>query len=309
MKAMRLADSGDSSALVEEDIPRPLPGRGEVLIKVYAVGVTSKELLWYPTTHDKNGERRRRAVPGHEFSGVVAAVGDDVDHFVVGQEIYGMNDWFADGATAEFCITQPANIASKPVTLTHIEAASVTISALTAWQGLFERAKLRPGEHVLVHGGAGGVGLFAIQLARFAGAQVTTTASSRNSEFVRQLGAERAIDYRAMPFEKQVTEVDVVFDTVGGETLRRSWSVLKPGGRMVTVAADSEAIMDERTKQGFFIVEANGEQLARIGRMLDAGELRTEVDAVLLLHRAAEAYAGTVKERRGRGKLVISVDA
>jgi len=249
MKAMRLADSGDSSALVEEDIPRPLPGRGEVLIKVYAVGVTSKELLWYPTTHDKNG------------------------------------------------------------TLTHIEAASVPISALTAWQGLFERAKLRPGEHVLVHGGAGGVGLFAIQLARFAGAQVTTTASSRNSEFVRQLGAERVIDYRAMPFEKQVTEVDVVFDTVGGETLRRSWSVLKPGGRMVTVAADSEAIIDERTKQGFFIVEANGEQLARIGRMLDAGELHTEVDAVLPLHRAAEAYAGTVKERRGRGKLVISVDA
>jgi NADPH:quinone reductase-like Zn-dependent oxidoreductase len=174
---------------------------------------------------------------------------------------------------------------------------------------LFERAKLGPGEHVLVHGGAGGVGLFAIQLARFAGAQVTTTASSRNSEFVRQLGAERVIDYRAMPFEKQVTEVDVVFDTVGGETLRRSWSVLKPGGRMATGAADSEAIIDERTKQGFFIVEANGEQLARIGRMLDAGELRTEVDAVLPLHRAAEAYAGTVKERRGRGKLVISVDA
>jgi NADPH:quinone reductase-like Zn-dependent oxidoreductase len=309
MKAMRLADSGAAPTLIEEDIPRPLPGRGELLIRVYAAGVTSNELLWYPTTHDKNGEIRRRAVPGHEFSGVVAALGEDADRFAVGQEIYGMNDWFADGATAEFCITQPANIASKPVTLTHIEAASIPISGLTAWQGLFEHAKLQAGEQVLVHGGAGGVGLFAIQLARFAGARVTTTASSRNYEFVMKLGAERVIDYRAMSFEKQVAEVDVVFDTVGGETLRRSWSVLKPGGRMITVAADSETKIDERIKQSFFIVEANGEQLSRIGRMLDAGDLRTEVDAIIPLHRAAEAYAGMVKERHGRGKLVISVAA
>src|SRR5215467_14508598 len=122
MKAMRLADSGATSVLVEEDVPQPQPGRGELLIQVHAAGVTSKELVWYPTTHKKSGERRTRAIPGHEFSGVVAAVGQDTAGFDVGQEVYGMNDWFSDGATAEYCITQPSSIAPKPTGLTHVEA-------------------------------------------------------------------------------------------------------------------------------------------------------------------------------------------
>jgi NADPH:quinone reductase-like Zn-dependent oxidoreductase len=228
VKAMRLADLTGSPSLCEKDIPRPEPGRGELLIQVHAAGVTSKELLWYPTTHSKNGGTRRGAVPGHEFSGVVAAVGEDMKGFTPGQEVYGMNDWFADGATAEFCITQPTSVASKPAKLTHVEVASVPIAALTAWQGLFQRARIKAGEHVLVHGGAGAVGLFAIQLARFGGAQVTTTASTRNLEFAKQLGAEQVIDYHATPFEREVSAMDVVFDTVGGETLQRSWDVLKP---------------------------------------------------------------------------------
>ena len=308
MKAIRLTDSLGSQVLVEDDIPRPRPARGELLIQVCAAGVTSKELLWYPTTHKKSGETRRRAVPGHEFSGVVAAVGEDVNGVTRGQEVYGMNDWFADGATAEFCITTPAGVAPKPAKLTHVEAASVPIAALTAWQGLFERAKLQPGEQVLVHGGAGAVGMFAIQLARHRGAQVTTTASAGIFEFVKQLGAERVIDYHTTRFEEQIgAEMDIVFDTIGGETLQRSWSVLKPSGRMVTIAADSEMTSDDRVKRAFFIVEPNREQLIRIGQMLDGGELRTEVDTVLPLDRAAEAYAGSLKRRRGRGKLVIAV--
>ena len=305
MKAMRLSDTGSAPTLIEEEIPQPRPGRGELLVRVYAAGVTSKELLWYPTTHNTNGEPRRRAVPGHEFSGVVAAAGKDVTGIAIGQEIYGMNDWFADGATAEFCLTQPSSVAPKPVNLTHAEAASVPIAALTAWQGLLDRAKLRAGERVLVHGGAGAVGMFAIQLARLHGAQVTTTASAHNFEFVKQLGAERVIDYYATPFEKTVAAMDVVFDTVGGETLERSWGVLKPGGRMITIAADSEATSDERVKQAFFIVEPNHEQLSRIGNMLDMDELRTVVDAVLPLAQASAAYTGAVKQRRG--KLVIAV--
>ena len=305
MKAMRLSDATLAPTLVEADIPQPQPGRGELLVQVYAAGVTSKELLWYPTTHNKNGEPRSRAVPGHEFSGVIAAVDEDVRGFVIGTEVYGMNDWFADGATAEFCITQPSSVAPKPAKLTHVEAASVPIAALTAWQGLIDRAKLQAGEHVLVHGGAGAVGMFAIQLARLHGAQVTTTASPHNFEFVKQLGAERVIDYHAMPFEKIATGMDVVFDTVGGETLERSWGVLKPGGRMITIAADSEATSDERVKQAFFIVEPNHEQLSRIGNMLDMDELRTVVDAVLPLAQASAAYTGAVKQRRG--KLVIAV--
>ncbi len=308
MRTMRLSDAAEGPVLVEEDVPRPQPGKGELLVRVHAAGVTSKELIWYPTTHNKSGETRSRTVPGHEFSGVVAAIGEGAAGFAVGQEVYGMNDWFADGATAEFCLTQPTSVAPKPVTLTHAEAASVPIGALTAWQGLFDRARLQAGERLLVHGGAGAVGVFAIQLARRHGAHVTTTVSARNRSFVSELGAQLIIDYQSVRFEEQAREMDVIFDTVGGETLARSWSVLKPGGRLITIAADSEATIDEHVKQGFFIVEANQSQLVRIGAMLDAGELRTFVDAVLPFARAAEAYRGNVNARHGRGKVVISIE-
>jgi NADPH:quinone reductase-like Zn-dependent oxidoreductase len=308
MRTMRLSDAAEGPVLVEEYVPRPQPGKEDLLVRVHAVGVTSKELIWYPTTHNKSGETRSRAVPGHEFSGVVAAIGEGAAGFAVGQEVYGMNDWFADGATAEFCLTQPTSVAPKPVTLTHAEAASVPIGTLTAWQGLFDRARLQAGERLLVHGGAGAVGVFAIQLARRHGAHVTTTASARNRSFVSELGAQLIIDYQSVRFEEQAREMDVIFDTVGGETLARSWSVLKPGGRLITIAADSEATIDEHVKQGFFIVEANQSQLVRIGAMLDAGELRTFLDAVLPLACAAEAYRGNVNARHGRGKVVISIE-
>jgi len=306
---MRLSDSADGPVLIEENVPQPQPGRGELLVRVYAAGVTPTELLWYPTTHSKNGERRSRAIPGHEFSGVIAAVGEETVGFDIGQEVYGMNDWFADGAMAEYCITRPTSVAQKPPSLTHVEAASVPIGALTAWQGLFDRARLQAGEHVLVHGGAGAVGLFAIQLARFRGARVTATASARNLAFVSQLGAEQVIDYHAVRFEDNVPKIDVVFDTVGGETLQRSWSVLKPGGRMITIAADSETTTDDRVKQAFFIVEPHHEQLTRIGDLLEAGDLHPVVDAVLPLAQASAAYMGAVRQRRGRGKLVVIVAA
>jgi len=307
MKTMRVSDLTQTSALVEEDVPTPRPRRGELLIQIHAAGLTPTELLWYPTTHSKSGEQRRGAVPGHEFSGVIAAVGEDTLGFETGQEVYGMNDWFADGAMAEYCITQPASIARKPRRLTHIEAASVPIGALTAWQGLFDRARLQAGERVLVHGGAGAVGSFAIQLARCRGAHVTATAAARNLEFVAQLGAERVVDYRAMRFEEHLSEMDIVFDTVGGETLQRSWGVLRPGGRMITIAATSETTTDGRAKQAFFIVEPNGEQLTRLGELLEAEDLHPVVDAVVPLSAASAAYAGNLKQRRGRGKLVVAV--
>jgi NADPH:quinone reductase-like Zn-dependent oxidoreductase len=307
MKAMRLSDSGQPPVLIEENVSRPQPGRGELLVQICAAGVTSKELLWYPTTHNKNGGTRSGAVPGHEFSGAIAAVGEDTVGFEIGQEVYGMNDWFSDGAMAEYCITQPNSVAQKPPRLTHVEAASIPIGALTAWQGLCDRAGLQAGQHVLVHGGAGAVGIFVIQLARFLGARVTATASARNLEFVTGLGAEEVIDYRAVRFEENVREMDVVFDTVGGETLRRSWGVLKPGGRMITIAADSETTTDDRVKQAFFIVEPDHEQLTRIGNLLEAGDLHPVVDAVLPLTQASAAYTGEIRERRGRGKLVVTV--
>src|SRR5262247_445379 len=309
MRTMRLSEAADGPVLIEEHVPKPQPGRGELLVRVYAAGVTPTELLWYPTTHAKNGERRSHAVPGHEFSGVIAAVGEETAGFAIGQEVYGMNDWFSDGAMAEYCLTQPTSVAHKPPRLTHVEAASVPIGGLTAWQGLFDRARLQAGERILVHGGAGAVGLFAIQLARFHGAHVVSTASARNLAFVTGLGAEQVIDYQATRFDERLSEIDVVFDTVGGETLQRSWGVLKPGGRMITIAAENEATADDRVKQAFFIVEPNHEQLTRIGKLLETRRLQTVVDGVLPLAQASAAYTGEVKERRGRGKLVIAVVA
>ena len=307
MKVMRLADSAQATALVADDIPQPRPQRGELLIRVHAVGLTPTEPLWYPTTHTQDGGKRSGAIMGHEFSGVIAAVGEDAAGFEIGEEVYGMNDWFADGALAEYCVTRPGSVARKPSHLTHAEAASVPIAALTAWQGLVVRARLLAGEHVLVHGGAGAVGSFAVQVARFLGARVTTTASAQQIEFVTDLGAEGVIDYGAVRFEEQVSGMDVIFDTIGRDTLQRSWGVLKPGGRMVTIAADSEYATDERVKQAYFIVEPNHEQLVRIGGLLESGDLRPVVDTVMPIDQASAAFSGGVKERRGRGKLVATL--
>jgi NADPH:quinone reductase-like Zn-dependent oxidoreductase len=306
MKAMRLTDSAQKPTLIETDVPQPKPRAGEVLVRVHAAGVTPTELFWYPTSHMKNGEKRTGAVLSHEFSGEIAEIGAGVLGLSIGQEIYGMNDWFADGALAEYCVTQPGWIAPKPPHLGHAAAAAVPIGALTAWQGLFGHAKLRSGERVLVHGGAGAVGIFAIQLARLRAAHVITTVSAYNFEFVKDLGADEVIDYNAAPFETKVRDIDVVFDAVGGDTLKRSWNVLKQNGRLVTIAAESEGTSDERTKRAFFIVEPNRQQLIEIGDQIEAGDLRPVVDTSLPWAQASDAYAGNV-ERKRRGKVVVVV--
>ncbi len=271
---MRFIDPAKSGALIAEELPQPKPQGGQVLVRVYAAGVTPSEVGWYPTTQTKSGGLRSGAVPSHEFSGVIAGFGEEVDGLEEGQPVYGMNDWFADGALAEYCISEPDWIAPKPRSLDHNQSASVPIGALTAWQGLFDRAKLQAGQRVLVHGGAGAVGVFAIQLASSRGAHVITTVSADDFDFVRALGAHEVIDYRSEAFEGHVRDVDVVFDTVGGDTLRRSWGVLKPGGRLVTIAAGGKAATDERTKLAFFIVEPSRSQLLAIANMLDEGKLR-----------------------------------
>ena len=305
MKRMRLADSSGHVTFVEEDVPQPKPEEGEVLIRVHAAGVTPTEITWYPTSHTESGGTRLGATLSHEFSGEVAAIGNGVDGLAIGQEVYGMNDWFEDGSLADYCITRPDWVAPKPKTLDHVKAASVPIGALTAWQGLFERAKLLAGERLLVHGGAGVVGIFVIQLARRCGAYIITTASVNDLEFVRKLGADEAIDYKATRFEEAVKNIDVVFDAVGGDTLQRSWGVLSKKGRLVTIASDSAATTDERIKQSFFIVEPSHQQLIEIGTLLDAGELHTWVNTILPLSRASDAYTGTVN-KKGRGKLIVA---
>ena len=307
MKAIQFGGTIDdvSFSLAEVPIPRPL--EGQVLIKVQAAGVTATELEWYPTSHHADGKPRLGAIPGHEFSGTIAAVGDAVTSFSSGQEVYGMNDWFWEGATAEYCVALPSSIALKPKSLSHVEAATVPISALTAWQGLFTRAAIQPGERVLIQGGGGAVGLFAVQLAHRHGAYVIATASSKTISLVQSLGADQVIDYKAARFEDGLAPVDVVFDTVGGSIRQRSAAVLKPAGRLISIAADGEVNTNPKVRASYFIVEPNQNQLEEVGRLMDQGRLKTFVKGTVSLQDAGLAYTGVVPKQGSTGKFVVEV--
>ncbi|RZU41306.1 NADP-dependent oxidoreductase [Edaphobacter modestus] len=309
MKVMHLADSGNSPTLVEATLPDPQPGPGQVVIRVSAAGITPTELSWYPTTHDHAGAPRTAAVPSHEFSGTIAALGPGVHDFTLGQSIFGMNDWFAAGALAELCLTETSFIAPAPITLTPLQAASVPIGALTAWQGLFEHGHLHPGDRVLIHGAAGAVGHFAVQIAHLHGAHVIATASPATASLVRQLGANEIIDYQVTRFEDAITQpVDIVFDTVGGDTLLRSLPLVKPGRFAVTIASDKESSEDPRIKHAFFIVKPHQRQLMEIAALIDTGKLRTFVDAIVPFDKAGSAYNRKVANRKGHGKLVVAIN-
>jgi NADPH:quinone reductase-like Zn-dependent oxidoreductase len=306
MRAMQVHETPNGLTLNPAQVSQPTPGKTEVLIRVHAAGIIATELKWEPTTQTKTGARRSNAIPSHEFSGVIAGRGDAVNDFNIGQTVYGMNDWYADGALAEFCLTQPSSIAPRPLTLTCEEAATVPISALTAWQGLFDHARLEPKEKILIHGGSGGVGTFAVQLARRHGAQIIATTSTKNISLVKQLGADEVIDFKTSRFQDLVHDVDVVFDTVGGKTRELSWSVLKPNGRMVTIVSDPPS-NDPRVQKSFFIVEPIQQQLVEIGRLFDAGSLKTFVNAVFPLEDAAKAYTKPIPNELGYGKIVVTI--
>jgi NADPH:quinone reductase-like Zn-dependent oxidoreductase len=307
MKAMQVVRKEHGLEVSAADRPQPKPGAGEVLIEVHAAGIIPTELEWEPTTQTKDGKPRVDAIPAHEFSGVVAACGASADQFSPGQAVYGMNDWYSEGALAEFCLAQPSSIAIKPASLSDAEAAAVPISALTAWQGLLLHAKLQRGETVLIHGGSGGVGTFAIQIAKLHGARVIATASEANLDLMTRLGADQVIDYKATRFETVVSDVDVVFDTVGGDTLARSWDVLGRNGRVVTVYSGGGEHQEQRVKDAFFIVEPNQQQLVDVARLIDAGTLKVLLRAVVPLEDAELAYNGKMEDQTGYGKSVVSV--
>ena len=304
---MYLEKEDTADFLIAGEIPRPTPKAGDVLVKVYATAVMPTELRWDPTFHKPSGEPRPYPIVlSHEFSGVVELVGADVDIVGIGEEVYGLNDWYGNGAQAEYCLVSASALAPKPKSLNHTEAAVVPISALTAWQGLFEKAQLQRDQRVLIHGASGGVGQFAVQLARWQGARVIATASAPNLDFVRALGADQVIDYRTTRFEDVICDVDAVLDCVGGDMLDRSWGVLKSAGRLVTIATSSGETKDEDVRKAFMIVRADGEQLAQIGRMIDAGELRVFVGGVLPLADARKAYEDH-PQTKVRGKIALQV--
>lgn len=305
MKAIRQHARAGPESLRYDDAPQPSPKAGEVLVRVRAAGVTPTELLWSTSRTTQSGAPRPLPfIPGHEFSGELASLGDGVTTVSAGEAVYGMNDWYSDGAEAEYCLARVTDIARKPTSVDHVSAAVTPISALTAWQALFEHARIVTGQHILIHGAAGGVGSFAVQFAHWRGARVSVTVSVANIDFVGDLGADDVIDYHAQRFEERVHEVDVVFDTVGGDTLRRSWSVLKPGGRLVTIAASEEDTQDERAREAFFIVEPRREELEEIAQLIDAGKVRPVVGAEFPLVEAIRAY----QTKPLRGKVVLRLD-
>ncbi len=308
MKAVRLHARGGRERLIYEEAPTPTIGPGDVLVRVHAVAITPAELSWSATytTHDKTD--RLPTVPGHEVSGLVEAVAPDVTGVAPGDAVYALTDFWRDGGAAEFVAIRAADLAPKPQSLGHVHAAAVPLSALTAWQALFDQASLAGGQRILIHGAAGGVGTFAVQLARWRGAHVIGTASARNAAFLRDLGADEVIDYTTTRFEDKVRDVDLVLDAVGGDTLDRSWGVVKRGGVLVTVAG--EVNLDKAATHGvrgiFFIVEPNSSQLTQIAELIDAGSIRPIVEAVLPLARAREMYEQGLRGHT-RGKLVLWV--
>ena len=310
MRALHAYAKNDPSRLVyADDVPLPTLAPGDVLLRVHASGVTPSELGWTGTWIDRTGAPRTPPiVPGHEVAGVVETAGPAVDGLAVGDVVYGFIDSRRDGADAEYVAVRATELAPKPATLSFTEAAAVPLSALTAWQALFDHGELQGGQRVLIHGGAGGVGSFAVQLARWRGAHIVATASARDTELVRALGADEVIDYRAQRFEDAVADMDLVFDTVGGETWERSWDVLRPGGRLVSIAVprppEREARDDRRAI--WFVVEANRAQLIEIGGVIDGGHLRPIVSAVLPLAEGRQAY-GAGHNGRGPGKAVLIV--
>jgi NADPH:quinone reductase-like Zn-dependent oxidoreductase len=293
MKAIRIHGRGGPDHLVYEDVPQPHPGPREVLLRVSATGIIVNELRWNETYETPAGSKRELPIPGRDLAGVVVEVGPGVTTLNKGSEVYAMLGYGRDGAEAEYTIALPGELAPKPRILDFVEAGAVPLAALTAWQGIFEHAGLVAGQTVLIHGGAGGVGVFAVQLARWAGAHVIVTASARNRDFLRELGADEFIDYTTTHFEDVVHEVDLVFDTVGGDTLQRSWQVIKPGGMLVSVVSPpppADVVKVHDVRFAWFVVEPNRDELVKIGELIDAGKLRPIIDAAFPLAQARQAY-------------------
>lgn len=310
MKAVRTHGRGGPEQLFFEDAPMPKLRSGDVLVRVRATGITPAELTWDETYQHADGTPRIPGIPGHEPSGVIEQTAPDVADFQAGDEVYGLADFPRDGAAAEFAAVRAGNLALKPRSITNVQAAALPLSALTAWQALFEHAQLAAGQSVLVHGGAGGVGTLAVQLARWRGARVAATASARDTALLSNLGADEVIDYHATRFEDVVRDIDVVLDTIGGETRERSWRVLRKGGVLVTLVSPVPPDVAEQhgVRGMFFIVRGNRKQLDQITGLVDTGKLKPVLSEVFPLARAREAFEQGAAGH-GPGKIVLQMDA
>lgn len=303
MKALRAHHRGGPEQLILDTIPIPTLTAGEVLVEVHAAAITFAELSW-----DETWEHIP-AIPAHEFSGVVAAMASDVDSFDVGEDVFGLIRFERQGAAAGYVAVPAADLARKPGSLTHAETAALPLAALTAWQALFDVAAVKANDRVLVHGGAGGVGIFAVQLAKSASATVTTTVRADGIALAESLGADEIIDTDNADFDAGGRRFDVVIDTIGGDVLQRSFGVAVEGGRLVTLQGPPDTKMAERAAIAatFFIVSPDISELNRIADLADRGELRVVLAATFPLEKGKAAFESGQGTHRSPGKTVLII--
>ena len=331
MKAFVVERYGDADTVRAGDMPDPKAGAHDVLVRIHAASVNPVDLKIRDGDLKAILPYRAPFVLGNDLAGTVVAVGARVTRFTAGDEVYAHPDQNRMGTFAELIAIHQDDVATKPATLTMAEAASIPLVGLTAWQTLVERADLRPGQKVLIHAGAGGVGTIAIQLAKHLGASVATTASATKADLVKNLGADVVIDYRKQAFETILHDYDVVLDTIGGETLDKSLQVLKPGGTVISVAGPPDpafakefgvnpvirlaiAALSYRIRRrarrhqvtySYLFMKASGDQLRELTALIDAGIIRPVVDSVFDFDQTREALAHLEQGRTKAGKVVI----
>jgi NADPH:quinone reductase-like Zn-dependent oxidoreductase len=300
MNAVRLHTADGPAGLVYEQVETPKPKNDEVLVRVHAAAITRDELDW-PVD-------RLPAIPSYEFSGDVVGLGSKVEDVTIGEDVYALGGFDRNGAAADYIVVQKEYLAPKPKTLSHVQSASIPLAALSAWQGLFDHGKLTAGQRVLIHGAAGGVGHFAAQLACQRGAYVIGTVSSGNITTAQKLGVTEVIDYTATRFEDVIDDVDLVFDTAGGQRLERSPSVIRKGDRLISVASKPPKEQAEKLgiKSLYFVVSPNREQLVEIGKLFDRGLIHPTISAEFPLADARGAFERSLLPS-GVGKIVLRI--
>jgi NADPH:quinone reductase-like Zn-dependent oxidoreductase len=307
MRALRAHERGGPETLVYEEAPDPAPGTGDALVRVLAASFTPTELDWSSTWVDRAGKDRRPIIPSHEVSGIVTGLGFGTTGVAIGDAVYGLTDWYRDGAAAEYVAVEARNLAPKPPTLDHATAAAIPMAGLTAVQALLDHGRLASGQTALILGAGGGVGAFAVQVARAAGARVVAGARASARDRIADLGAHAFVDTEQDDLAGAARAADLVFDLVGGETLARARSGMRDDSVVVSVVEPLAASDGGRGPRAvFFVVEPNRGQLLELGRRITAAELRPVLGSVLPLGEGRAAFAA--KQRgNSRGKSVLQV--
>lgn len=309
MKAIVIDRYGGREELEMRDVPKPSLRPGDVLIEVHAASVNPEDWKIRSGLFRELVHYRFPLILGWDVAGIVVETGPEVEDFHPGDQVFSRTDITRNGTYAEYVAVNERYVARKPDQFTFEESASVPLVGLTAWQALVDFAAIRPGQKVLVHGGAGGVGSFAVQLAKVGGCFVAATCSSANVDFVKSLGADQAVDYTKGDFWLELHDYDVVLDTVGGEVYRRSFGVLKPQqGTMISILEQPDHDLADRTgvRTGYLFMRSNGTELARIGQLLDQGAIRPVIREVLPLSEVRRAHELS-ESGHGRGKIVLKI--